>query len=317
MATQVSIASCGAYLAPAAAKEIFRGHIPLIAGQGAPVGRADADSGGYRLNGNWSYGSGLLHSEWVHTGAVVHENDAARNYPGSLSADTRIFIVPIEHVELRNNWDVMGLRATGSVEYSIRDLFVPEDYTHRISANTPRSGGDLYRLGIVGLAALGHTGFTLGIARRLLDEIAHLAQTPTGRPAALSQQGGGEGFHSQYARAEAQLRAARAFAFDVWDNIQGTLAGGYDPETRQITLARLAFINATSVATMIGNIAFDFGGGAAVRSSALQRAFRDQRVGAQHFTASDVIVRECAKDLLGLAPEKVWSGPKLIDANLR
>src|ERR1700722_17493578 len=226
MATQVSIASCGAYLAPAAAKEIFRGHIPLIAGQGAPAGRADADSGGYRLNGDWSYGSGLLHSEWVHTGAVVHEDGAVRNYPGLLSADTRIFIVPIEQVELRSNWDVMGLRASGSVDYSIRNLFVPEDYTHRISANRPHSGGDLYRLGIVGFAALGHTGFTLGIARRLLDEIGKLARAQSGRPAALSQQGGGEGFHSQYARAEAQLRAARLFAFETWADIQGTLAAG-------------------------------------------------------------------------------------------
>jgi indole-3-acetate monooxygenase len=313
MATQVSIASCGAYLAPTAAKEIFRRHIPLIAGQGAPVGRADATSGGYRLNGNWSYGSGLLHSEWVHTGALVHENGAVRNYPGSLSADTRIFIVPIAQVELKHNWDVMGLRASGSVDYSICDLFVPDDYTHRISANRPHSGGDLYRLGIVGFAALGHTGFTLGIARRLLDEIAKLARAESGRPSTLSQQGGGEGFHSQYARAEAQLRAARAFAFDIWADIQGTLASGIDPATRQITLARLAFINANSVATMIGNFAFDFGGGVTIRQSVLQRAFRDQRVGAQHFTASDAIVRECAKDLLGLASGKVWTGPRLVE----
>jgi alkylation response protein AidB-like acyl-CoA dehydrogenase len=317
MATQVSIASCGAYLVPAAAQEIFRDHIPLIAGQGAPVGRADAVDGGYRLNGDWSYGSGLLHSEWVHTGAAVHENGAIRNYPESASADTRIFIVPIASVELKSNWDVMGLRASGSVDYSIRDLTVPEEYTHRISANRPHSGGDLYRLGIVGLAALGHTGFTLGIARRLLDEIAQLSQASAGRPAALSQPGGGEGFHSQYARAEAQLRAARAFAFEIWKDIQDTLSGGNDPATRQITLARLAFINANSVATSLGTMAFEFGGGTAIRSSALQRAFRDQRVGAQHFTASDTIVRECAKDLLGLADGKVWTGPRLVEPTLR
>src|ERR1700722_7921962 len=107
MATQVSIASCAAYLAPGVAKEIFRSHITLIAGQGAPIGKADSEQNGYRLQGNWSYGSGLLHSDWVHTGATIHQDGAPRNDPETKNRDTRIFIVPITQVELKDNWDVL------------------------------------------------------------------------------------------------------------------------------------------------------------------------------------------------------------------
>ena len=114
MATQVSVASCAAFLKPPVAKAIFGTHIPLIAGQGAPMGRADTELGGYRLNGSWNYGSGLLHSEWIHTGAMVHQDGAPRSYPGTTQPDARIFIVPINQAELKGNWDVLGLRATGS-----------------------------------------------------------------------------------------------------------------------------------------------------------------------------------------------------------
>jgi alkylation response protein AidB-like acyl-CoA dehydrogenase len=82
---------------------------------------------------------------------------------------------------------------------------------------------------------------------------------------------------------------------------------------RQITLARLAFTNANSVATSIANLAFEFGGGAALRAGNIQRCFRDQRTAAQHITASEAVVRECAKDLLGLAKGKIWTLRQLVE----
>jgi indole-3-acetate monooxygenase len=313
MATQVAMATCAAFLAPAAAKTVFKSRIPLLAGQGAPFGIADAEDDGYRLNGNWSYASGLLHSDWIHTGAIVHQNGAPRIDRRTQNPEGRIFIVPADKAELKNNWDVLGLRSTGSIDYSIRNLFVPEEFTHFLNANRPLTGGDLYRVGVIGFAATGHTGFALGIARRTLDEIAALATLPVGRPTPVAGPGGGESFQLQYGRAEGQLLAARAFAFDVWAQIQRTLESGNDPTVRQITLARLVFNHTNTVATAIANFAFEFGGGAALRAGNIQRCFRDQRTAAQHITGSEAILRECAKELLGLAAGKVWSLRQLID----
>jgi indole-3-acetate monooxygenase len=312
MATQVSMATAAAYLKPSAANFVFGTEIPLIAGQGAPSGRAEPEGLGYRLSGSWNYGSGLLHSKWVHTGATVQQGGTPRAYPGTRSIDTRIFIVPIASVELSGNWDVLGLKATGSIDYAIENAFVAEEFTHRLTANRPFQGGDLYRLGIAGFATVGHTGFALGVARRALDEIAALALAPH-RPSTMLERGGGESFHLQYGRAEAQLIAARAMVFDTWSDIEQSLARGNDLTVRQLTLARLALNHVTSVAGNANGLAFEFGGGTSLRSGAIQRCFRDQRAGAQHFTTSEFIMRECAKELLGLSAGKVWSLRQLVD----
>ena len=313
MAAQVAMGSAAAYLEPGTAREIFGRRLPIIAGQGAANGRAEVDGAGFRLTGKWFYGSGLLHGEYVHTGGVVHENGVPRMLPGTNTPDVRIFIVPIRHVELLGNWDVMGLRATGSVDYSITDVFVPEEYTHKQSANIPRQGGSLYRLGISGIGAICHTGFALGTGRRFLDELAKVAIAPIGRPQPIPQPGGGESFQEQFGLAEAKLRASRAFARETWRDIEATLAAGEPLSVRQGTLFRLALNYATSAITEVCHFAYHYAGGLALRAGTMQRLFRDMHAGTQHVTTGPGILRECGKELVGLGDGKVWGGRGLID----
>jgi alkylation response protein AidB-like acyl-CoA dehydrogenase len=313
MAAQVATGTAAAYLEPGTASGLFGRGMPVIAGQGAPNGRAHVEGGGYRLTGKWSYGSGLLHSEYIHTGAVVYENGAQRMLPGGRFQDIRIFILPIEQAKLTGNWDVLGLRATGSVDYAIDNVFVPEEMSHLQSANLAVQGGNLYRLRIFGLSTIGHTGFALGVGRRILDELSKLARQESGRPQIMPQRGGGESFHEQFGLAEAKVRASRAFAFEAWRDIEATLDRGEEPDTRQITLARLALNYATSAIAEVCAFAYHYGGGVALRDGILQRCFRDMHAGIQHATTSTGILRECARELLGIAPGKVWAPRMLID----
>jgi alkylation response protein AidB-like acyl-CoA dehydrogenase len=312
MALQVAGGTAAAYLVPSAAKEIFGERIPLIAGQGAPFGRADIVPGGYRLSGHYGYGSGALHSSWLHTGGLVYESGRARTVPNMRNPDARIFITRTTDAELKENWDVLGLIATGSVDYVIKDLFVPEEFTHRQNAKRPHQGGDLYRLGISGLSTSGHTGFALGVARRALDEIAALAVAPK-RPSPLAEFGGENSFHEQYGRAEAQLRAARALVFEVWNEAQTSIQRGNDLSVREMTLLRLALNHVTTVAADVTEFAYRFGGGVAARSGPLQRMFKDMHTATQHMTVSPTILRESAKELLGLLKGKVWGSRIMID----
>jgi alkylation response protein AidB-like acyl-CoA dehydrogenase len=313
MAAQVAMGTAAAYLESGAANALFGKRMPVIAGQGAPNGRAEVDGKGYRLSGKWSYGSGLLHSEYIHTGALVYENGAPRMLPGGKFQDIRIFIVPIERAKLTGNWDVLGLRATGSVDYTIDDVYVPEEMTHLQSANIAVQGGGLYRLRIFGLSTIGHTGFALGIGRRILDELAALARQENGRPQILPQRGGGESFHEQFGLAEAKVRASRAFAYEAWREIEAALDRGDEPNTRQITLARLALNYATSAIAEVCAFAYHYGGGVALRDGILQRCFRDMHAGIQHATTSTGILRECARELLDIAPGKIWAPRMLVD----
>lgn len=315
MATQVAMGSAAAYLPPGVAKELFgKDRWPVVAGQGAPNGTGQIDGRGFRLAGKWSYGSGLLHSTWIHTGgSIVAANGAPRMVPGGRHPEVRIFILPVSEAKLTGNWDVIGLRATGSVDYTIDNVHVPEEYTHLQNANVPVHGGPFFTLGIFGISAIGHTGFALGIGRRVLDELRQLATAESGRPQTLPQRGGGESFLEQFGLAEAKIRAARAFVTDCWGDIEQTHKRGDVASQHQITLARLALNYATTAVAEICTFAYRYGGGVALRNSIIQRCFRDMNAGTQHATVSTSILRECARELLGLAQGKIWNFRALID----
>jgi len=315
MALQVAMGSAAAYLPAGTAKELFgKGKWPLIAGQGAPLAnKGVAAPGGYRLSGNWSYGSGLLHSSWIHTGASIFDGAAQRMRPDGKLPEVRIFILPVSESRLTGNWDVMGLRATGSVDYTIDNVFVPEEYTHMQTASEPIHGGSIFTLAIYGISCIGHTGFALGVGRRMLDELRSLAAAEGGRPQTLPVRGGGEAFLEKFGEAEAKLRMSRAFAYENWAAIEEVLARGDRPSTRQITLARLGLNYATTAVAEVCAFAYHYGGGIALRDGVMQRCFRDMNAGTQHASVSFGILRECARELLGLAEGKIWAPRALID----
>ncbi len=88
MAASLSVGTAGAYLGAAAVETVFpkgRKRINLIAGQGTRAGKAVTTDGGYLVSGSWSFGSGLKHSAYIHTAAIIQE-----------TGEFRIFNPPIE-----------------------------------------------------------------------------------------------------------------------------------------------------------------------------------------------------------------------------
>lgn len=311
MAAALSTGAAAAYLGDESVKGMFSGNrSPVMAGQGAPVGRAKETDGGYELSGNWNYGSGIRHADYVHTGALVLDRSGSIRMGQNCIPEARIFIVPREKFAFGENWDVIGLRATGSIDYSASGVIVPEHATHLTECTTPKRGGPFYMLGIKGMGSIGHTGFALGVGRRMLDEIAQLARTKSGR---LGLLGDSESFLEKFGAAEAKFRAARALAFDTWDAIEETLYRGQPLTTRQHTLHRLALNHATWTAAEVCMFAYQAGGGVSLRASVIQRCFRDMNAGTQHITSAPPVLRDCGRELAGLAKDKVWGFTTLID----
>ena len=166
MAASLSIGTAGAYLADVAVADLFaNGGIPVIAGQGTRPGTAVKADGGFVLSGAWSFASGIKHATHIHTLGIIEE-----------TGEPRIFVLPVEKATLIENWDVIGLRGTGSIDYTIDRVYVPETYTHFATTDTPRRGNGLYRIGIIGFAEICHSGWALGVGRRLLDELSTLVR---------------------------------------------------------------------------------------------------------------------------------------------
>lgn len=90
-----------------------------IATSAAPTGKVEAASGGYRLNGRWSWCSGLIHSQWIMIGGLVFR--AGEDHP-----DMRLYLVPVSEVQQEDTWFCAGLSATGSNTCVLDNVFVPE-----------------------------------------------------------------------------------------------------------------------------------------------------------------------------------------------
>jgi 3-hydroxy-9,10-secoandrosta-1,3,5(10)-triene-9,17-dione monooxygenase len=90
-----------------------------IATSAAPTGKVAVAPGGYKLNGRWSWCSGLRHSQWIMIGGLVFRE-------GEDHPDMRLYLVPVSQVKQDDTWFCAGLRASGSNTSVLDDVFVPE-----------------------------------------------------------------------------------------------------------------------------------------------------------------------------------------------
>ena len=97
----------------------------LIASTYMPVGKVTPVEGGFRLSGHWKFSSGSELCEWIFLGALVPPAKAGE------PPEYRTFLLPKSDYAIEQDWDVLGLRATGSHDIIVNDVFVPEYRTHK------------------------------------------------------------------------------------------------------------------------------------------------------------------------------------------
>ena len=273
--------------------------MPVIAGQGTRPGTAVPQDGGFSLTGAWSFASGIKHATHIHTLGLIQG-----------TGEPRIFVLPVGKATLIDNWDVLGLRGTGSIDYRTENVFVPEAYTHFAVTESPRRGGALYTIGIAGFALICHSGWACGIGRRLLDELALKVRGGIGRTGTLATS---DAFHEQYAKADAKYRAARALVYETWGGVRETLDRGDALTVRQHTLMRAALAHITWTCHEVAQFVYTTSGTIALRSGTIQRLFRDMHAGTQHITSAPPVIRAAGRELAGLAEGKRWVFLELVD----
>ena len=219
-----SVGSLAAFLPDDAIQEVFAdGKPPRAAGVFSPFGTAVPVNGGYQVSGWWRFGSGILHSQWVAAGArVVAEEDG---HPDQVRV-----VVPTSDLEIHDNWQVMGLRGTGSCDFSADNLFVPARFAWDVSSAEPKRGGGLYRMGRPGFVTNEHSAFALGVARRALDVVAEEAASKirgynsenplTRRPV----------FQRALGECDLRLRAARALNVETLEEAWQAASRGEDAQ---------------------------------------------------------------------------------------
>jgi indole-3-acetate monooxygenase len=295
------------YLDTDVVREMFADPAACLCGNlAAPGGRAVAVPGGYRLSGRWPFVSGCQHSSWLAGNALLYDGDHQRlNADGS--PGMRIMVFPHAEARIIDTWTAIGLRATGSHDVAVDDIFIPVERSLWWS-DGPRQPGPLYPVRFIQIT---HAAHALGIARSAIDGLVDLAERkqPTRTASLLRDRALAQ---ANLAQAEALVHAARSFMWQITAEVWDRLCTDRDVTPRQRALLRLAMTHAVQSAAQAVDLVWAAAGSSPVyTSSPIERCFRDVHVATQH-AAVGLFSLEAIGSALMSTDQTPWRGASLI-----
>src|SRR3954453_19477600 len=247
MTNATAIGSAGAFLPERGANSVFaEGRVPRAATVGSPNATLQPVDGGFILNGRWPFVSGVPHSEYVDLGARILQPDDS----GPLV--TRTSFVPTSQLTIHDNWQVVGLKGSGSNDVSAENVFVPEYMTwqrlDRVRGMRQR-GGPIFILGLPSFVSSEHAAFALGVARLSLDLINGTVKWKTrGRGPAAITLADRPAYQRFAGESELKLRAVRAVTVEVHEKAWQVASTGVTPDAYLEAELRASAVMCTDVA---------------------------------------------------------------------
>ena len=304
MSNSATMGFAGACLSDEAVSTLYGDGDPAraLGGMFGPAGRGIACENGFRISGNYRFGSGTNHCAYIAAGFIPFV-DGKPVVEESGLVDMRIGFVPREQVKFKDGWHVMGMQGTGSYDYEIDDVLVEDGYHLKIHGLDLKRGGTLYRMGMMPIVAGGHTAWALGVARRALDEVRQVAKEKYrgGHTETLATR---PTFQVEYSRNAMRLKAAKSLFQDVigqaWDKVER--GDSLSPEDRAYLRSSAVYI--TESAKKVCNFMHQYAGTDASRlGNSMVRAYLDMQVGAQHVMVGEKVYTDSAQVLLGTADD--------------
>lgn len=254
--------------------------------------KAERVDGGYRFTGRKSFGS--LTPVWTYLG--LHGMDTSD--PGAPKVVHAFLPRDTQGVSIVETWDVLGMRATRSDDTVLDGAFVPDKYVARVVA--PGAAGlDLFVLAIFAWALVGFGNIYYGLARRALDltieSVKNRSSIALSRSMAYHA-----GVQHNVADMVIELEAIgphlEAVAQDWSDGVE------YGPQW--VTKIVAAKYRAVEGSWRVVDLALDLAGGFGIfKQSAIERLFRDARLGRLHPTNAMLTREFVAKLTLGIDPD--------------
>jgi alkylation response protein AidB-like acyl-CoA dehydrogenase len=274
-----------------------------------PTGKVTPVDGGYSLTGSWGFASGCDYANWLVLGGLLPAEGEG------CPPKAAFFLVPVEDVEIDDNWFTMGLVGTGSKNIIGKDVFVP---AHRfvlvndlLSGKAPGStlySNPLYRLSLLSALPFALVAPLLGAAEGALAEFIEMAKVRTTRGAVAGGNNRMAEFghvQTRVAEARAATEAARLMAFNALGAAMQAAEAGRQADVDVRVESRLRQAFAVQLAVRAIDALFQGGGGQGIyRSKSIQRAWRDIHAGALHVSINwDAVSTMYGQFALGLDPK--------------
>ena len=274
-------------------------------------GRAVPVDGGYRVTGRWPFGTGCQESSWMLGSFQILDGGEPRRSPDGGSVFWRGVFARSEVQIVDGSWDVSGMRATGSFDWTVDDVFLPERRT-MVHAGVPldnqwkRWPGISYALPAQAWVGPHHSAVITGIARAGIDALIELAggKTPRGRTGRLCDN---PQVQDAVGRADTILNAGRAYRSATIAEVWNTVAAGDETTLGQRARCRLAAAYAADSAREAMDLMFRCGGSTSYRrETRLAECWRDLHVVGQAVTLLPEWYPMGGRVFLGMDP-----GPRL------
>lgn len=293
-----SFGSASVYLAALPKKtqaQMYKDSTDLVfAGGLFPIQPAAQVDGGWMVNGTWKFASGCKGADLLGVGIGT-------GAPGQQGGKPRTAVLHPSKVEIIDNWEVMGLCGTGSHDLKVTSQFVDDDWTF-IRGGEATIDEPLYRYPTIAYAAQVLAVVNLGIARAAIEEITNMAGgrvAITGAPKLADR----SYVRIEVAKAEARLRAARGFFYDITNEVWNAILAGKQVTPEQVATLRLAAVDAARAGDWVVQQMYGLAGTTAIYNShPLQRYLRDAAVVRQHAFLGEGIYDGAGAVALGVAP---------------
>lgn len=272
----------------------------VIAGTLVPHGRATRVDGGWSLTGQWPFGSGCHHANWLPTASWLYDND------GPVTDDNgtpqwRAFHLPASDCEILDTWHTSGLRGSGSTDYAMNGVFVPDICVTRHSLLEPSRLPDRrYAYPAFNVPML--SSVALGAARGAVESLIELYGDKVDRRN-MRQVSGALDKQADLGIAEATAASARSYLHEIthraWQHVQS----GDEVPMRLRAGMRLATSHAVAASVQAVDRAHLAAGASSIYSaSPLDRYFRDVHSVAAHAFVRQTTMADGGLLLMGQEP---------------
>ncbi len=254
-----------------------------LGGSGQPGGVAVPVEGGYKISGRWGFASGSHHTRWLCGNCRIEEDGVAR-VDADGNPEMRMFWFNSDQYVLHDTWHTTGLKATGSGDYEVKDVFVPEDmYVQGMLTKSPYQAGTIFQTRVALLLGPPFSAVAIGVAREALRTFIDLAvkKKPSRSNKSLAE-------YDSTARiiglAEAKINAAHAYLHNTMcDRLwPAMLEGKGDDEDIAVDVFYASAFAAQNAAEAVDLLVEAAGGTGIYESSPLERCFRDVHMVSKH-----------------------------------
>jgi 3-hydroxy-9,10-secoandrosta-1,3,5(10)-triene-9,17-dione monooxygenase len=243
----------------------------------APLGKAEPVEGGYRLNGTWTFSSGIDHATWVILGG--RQNN---------------YVVPVSDMTIdHDSWDVQGLKGTGSKSVTLKDVFVPdyrvhslEDHYYDREPGMAVNNRPLFRMSWRGMFNAIMPNSAIGMTQGGLEELIEQTKLRCGQQGTGSPVVNNPFMQMRLAKAMTQVRGVRLRQIDNWRTLFEMACRGEQPS--RVERMRVRYEASDAAGTCFEAFCEMWphaGAGAVSSSNPLQNAFRDLMAMRNHGSA--------------------------------